>query len=64
MAELRTLTTGRAVGDKWQVLSGLKAGDRLIVEGLQKVHAGAPVRAVPAGSPPQAPPGAPAQARK
>ena len=34
-AELRTLKTGRAVGDKWQVLDGLKAGDRIIVEGLQ-----------------------------
>jgi membrane fusion protein (multidrug efflux system) len=63
-AQLRDLNTGRAVGDKWQVLSGLKAGDRLIVEGLQKVHADAPVRAVPAGSPPQAPPGGPAQGRK
>jgi membrane fusion protein (multidrug efflux system) len=50
-AELRTLQVGPAIGDKWLVLSGLKAGDRLIVEGLQKVHPGAPVHAVPAGSP-------------
>jgi membrane fusion protein (multidrug efflux system) len=51
-AELRTLQTGQAVGDKWLVLSGLNAGDRLIVEGLQKVKPGDPVRPVPAGSPP------------
>jgi membrane fusion protein (multidrug efflux system) len=58
---LRTLKTGRAIGDKWQVLDGLKAGDRLIVEGLQKVRPGVAVNAVPAGSapkPPQAPPAA------
>jgi membrane fusion protein (multidrug efflux system) len=54
-AELRTLQLGQTVGDKWLVLSGLKAGDRLIVEGLQKVRPGAPVRAVPAGSPSRAP---------
>jgi membrane fusion protein (multidrug efflux system) len=51
-AELRTLQTGQVVGDKWLVLSGLKAGDRLIVEGLQKVKPGDPVKPVPAGSPP------------
>lgn len=55
-AELRTLTTGPAVGDTWLVTSGLKDGDRLIVEGLQKVKAGQPVRAVPAGSPSRPPP--------
>ncbi|MDB5448882.1 MAG: efflux transporter, family, subunit [Phenylobacterium sp.] len=54
-AQQRTLTTGPAIGDKWLVTSGLTAGDRLIVEGLQKVKAGAPVRPVPAGSP-RAPP--------
>ena len=43
IARLRVLKTGRAVGDNWQVLDGLKAGDKLIVEGLAKVaarHAG------------------------
>jgi membrane fusion protein (multidrug efflux system) len=57
-AELRSLQLGPAIGDKWLVQSGLKPGDRLIVEGLQKAHAGDPVRAVPAGSP--ATPAAPA----
>ena len=45
--EQRTLELDRAIGDKWLVSSGLAAGDRLIVEGLQKVRPGAQVRAVP-----------------
>jgi membrane fusion protein (multidrug efflux system) len=44
--EERTVVTGRAVGNDWLVTSGLKAGDRLIVEGLNKVHAGDQVRSV------------------
>ena len=56
-AQTRILTTGDAIGDKWLVLSGLNAGDRVIVEGLQRVKPGQPVHAVPAGSPPSpAPP--------
>lgn len=47
-AQLRSLTTPRAIGDKWLVTSGLQPGDRLIVEGLQNVTPGAHVRAVPA----------------
>ena len=38
--ESRTITTGDAVGNKWIVTSGLKAGDIVIVEGLQKVRDG------------------------
>lgn len=33
----RTVTTAQAVGDKWLVTAGLAAGDRLIVEGTDKV---------------------------
>ena len=54
-AQSRRLKTERAVGDKWLIASGLQAGDRLIVEGLQRVKPGAPVHAVPAGSAPAAP---------
>jgi membrane fusion protein (multidrug efflux system) len=43
VARLRILRTGRAIGGNWQVLSGLKAGDRMIVEGLQKVMPDMPV---------------------
>jgi membrane fusion protein (multidrug efflux system) len=49
-AEFRQLSVSRAIGDKWLVISGLKPGDRLIVEGLQRVAPNAPVHAMPAGS--------------
>nr|WP_260929704.1 efflux RND transporter periplasmic adaptor subunit [Novosphingobium sp. 9] len=38
--EQRKLVTDRAVGDKWVVTSGLKAGDKLIVEGLLMLKPG------------------------
>ncbi|WP_317177596.1 efflux RND transporter periplasmic adaptor subunit [Pectobacterium sp. HCp5_1] len=43
--EPRTLKTSKAVGDKWLVTEGLKAGDRVIVTGLQKIRPGAQVKA-------------------
>lgn len=39
-----------AVGDKWVVTEGLKAGDKVIVQGLQKIRPGAPVKPVAATS--------------
>jgi membrane fusion protein (multidrug efflux system) len=51
IARLRMLKTGRAVDGKWQVLSGLKAGDRLIVEGTGKAQPDQPVTPTPAGVP-------------
>ncbi|WP_347966901.1 efflux RND transporter periplasmic adaptor subunit [Mesorhizobium sp. CC13] len=47
VAELRTVRVGRVVGDRWVVEEGLKAGDKVIVEGFQKVRPGAPVAAQP-----------------
>ena len=55
--ELRAVTVDRVVGDKWLVSGGLKAGDRLIVEGTGKVKPGATVKPVAAGSAPAAPAG-------
>jgi membrane fusion protein (multidrug efflux system) len=52
--EPRPVKTGGARGNNWQVLDGLKEGDRVIVEGLQKVRPGATVKPVqwsPAGAP-------------
>jgi len=43
----RMLTLDRAIGNKWLVSSGLKPGDRVIVEGVQKVRPGASVKVVP-----------------
>ena len=50
IARLRILKTGQAIGDKWLITDGLKAGDKLILEGLQKVTPDSPVVAVPASS--------------
>ncbi len=36
----RNITTGRSIGILWVVKTGLKTGDRLVVEGLQKVRSG------------------------
>jgi membrane fusion protein (multidrug efflux system) len=45
--EQRTLELDRAIGDKWLVTRGLTPGDRVIVEGLQRVRPGVRVRPVP-----------------
>lgn len=45
--EQRTLKIDRAIGDKWLISEGLKPGDRLIVEGFQRIRPGAPVRVAP-----------------
>ncbi|KAF0221066.1 MAG: membrane fusion [Geobacteraceae bacterium] len=50
--EPRTIKVVRTVGDSWLVSEGLKTGDRVILEGLQKARPGAPVKAVPFGSAP------------
>lgn len=44
--EQRTLTVGRNVGNSWLVSSGIKDGDRVIVEGTQLVRAGQDVTGV------------------
>ena len=44
--EPRMLVIDRAIGNQWLVTSGLEIGDRLIVEGLQKVRPGAVVKTV------------------
>ncbi|AMA47878.1 efflux RND transporter periplasmic adaptor subunit [Pseudomonas alabamensis] len=36
----RTLVLGSAQGDRWVVLEGLKAGERVVLEGLQHVKSG------------------------
>ncbi len=46
--ELRVLQTTRADGNQWMVSSGLKVGDQVIVDNLQRLRPGAPVKAVPA----------------
>ena len=61
----RVLTVVRTIGDKWLVSDGLAPGDRVIVEGVQKVRPGASVKAVPfeGARSPDARPAAPAAAK-
>jgi membrane fusion protein (multidrug efflux system) len=55
--EVRNLKTGRAIGAQWLVTEGLKDGDRVVVQGLQKIKANSVVRpeefkaATPKGGP-------------
>jgi len=44
-AAQKIIQVSRAVGDKWVVTGGLAAGDKVIVDGLQKVRPGALVEA-------------------
>lgn len=43
--ETRPVTASQAIGDKWLITSGLKAGEKVIVSGLQKVRPGVTVKA-------------------
>jgi membrane fusion protein (multidrug efflux system) len=62
--ELRKLETSRAIGESWLVTSGIAPGDRVIVEGQQRVKPGQSVKAVPTPAsiaPPEAPEAKPPQ---
>jgi membrane fusion protein, multidrug efflux system len=54
MARLRVIRTGQVIDGNWQVLDGLKAGDKVIVQGLQAIQPDMKVTAAPvsAGDPP------------
>ena len=43
----RAIALDRTLGDRWLVSDGLAPGDRVIVEGVQKVRPGTAVKAVP-----------------
>jgi membrane fusion protein (multidrug efflux system) len=49
VARQRAITVGPTVGPDYVVTSGLKAGDRVIVAGTQKIGDGAPVQPAPPG---------------
>jgi membrane fusion protein (multidrug efflux system) len=60
--EVRMVTPGQRVGNLWVIDAGLKAGDRVVVEGVQKVRPGMKVKPEtvtiqegPAAAPPAAP---------
>ncbi len=63
----KDVSTGEMMGGNWVITDGLKAGDQVIVSGVQKVKAGAPAKARPwqpasasGSSAPDAPGAAPA----
>ncbi|MCH1919879.1 efflux RND transporter periplasmic adaptor subunit [Shewanella sp. A3A] len=41
--EARPVTTAEVINNKWRITSGLKEGDRVVIEGLQRIRPGAPV---------------------
>ncbi len=43
----RIVTTAEVINNQWRITDGLTVGDQLIVEGLQKIRPGAPVKAGP-----------------
>jgi membrane fusion protein (multidrug efflux system) len=45
--EVRPVTVSSAAGDKWIITDGLKTGERVILEGFQKVQSGMAVKPVP-----------------
>jgi membrane fusion protein (multidrug efflux system) len=65
--EQRPVVTGDRIGDQWLIREGLKAGDNVIVEGLQRARPGSTVKPMPlaaAGGAGAAAPGAAATAAK
>jgi membrane fusion protein (multidrug efflux system) len=56
-AEIRPIKVGTRTGTDWVITSGLNAGEKVVVEGIQKIKAGAPVSAKPWTPPAQKPAG-------
>jgi membrane fusion protein (multidrug efflux system) len=55
--DVRKVQVGERVGSLWIIAQGLKPGERVIVEGLDKVRVGEKVKATPADPEPTAPMG-------
>ncbi len=45
--ESRVVQTAEVIDHQWRITDGLSVGDKVIVEGLQKIHPGAPVTGKP-----------------
>ena len=43
----KTINLGSAKGSQWVVLSGLKSGEKVMVDGFQKLQPGATVKPIP-----------------
>jgi membrane fusion protein (multidrug efflux system) len=60
-AVMKTIKADRAQGPFWVVTEGLKPGEKIITQGLNKVRANQPVHAVPASTPQKIDPNRPMQ---
>jgi membrane fusion protein, multidrug efflux system len=58
--DLRMVKPAERIGTLWVIDQGLQAGDRIVVEGVQKVRAGLKVKPVPVTASEAAPPPSPA----
>lgn len=63
-ATLTPVVTGNWVGKDWVILSGLGAGDKVIVDNIIKMRPGASIAPHPAGEPPAAAPVAASESKK
>jgi membrane fusion protein (multidrug efflux system) len=52
VVQSRVLRANRAIGNDWMVTEGLNPGDRVVVEGLQRIRPGTRVRATERGATP------------
>ena len=62
--EQRAVKTGARLGDQWVITEGIKAGERIVIDGLQKARPGMVVKAVAAPAAQVAPAVAAASATK
>jgi len=46
-AQIRPVQTGPRIGNEWVITSGLKPGEKVVVEGFQKIKSGSPVTTKP-----------------
>jgi membrane fusion protein (multidrug efflux system) len=53
--EPRPVQVGEWAGNGWIIESGLKSGERVILDGILKIGPGAPVQVVPEGAAPTVP---------
>jgi membrane fusion protein (multidrug efflux system) len=60
--ELRPVTIERMVEDQWLIGAGLQSGERIVVDGFQRVRAGITVTPVPSRAKPGQPESAPSRA--
>ena len=62
-AAIRPVEVGDWAGEAWVINSGLKSGDKVIVDGVMKIGPGAPVKLADPNAP-KGPPGPPPTAKK